>query len=201
MDGFESKWRTPKSVPAARSRLAWASLVFQLVSSTTAGAALALPLLGVTACSSGSSGPAPGSSSGSGGDPSDASGASSSSGSGGSSSGSSSGMGGSSSGPGGNCPLEPTTVTFMLVSGDASRPGSFELPFVDCTLNGMGNCETGRLECKYSPNSIGFLASLDLTGDFTLSGSMLTAPAMNGPVMSKDGFPLHCTYSATAVLP
>jgi hypothetical protein len=89
----------------------------------------------------------------------------------------------------------------MLVSGDAGCVGSFVLPFADCSLNGTGNCETGRLECSYAPNPNGLLASLDLTGNFTVAGTTLTAPLMNGPVMGKDGFALHCTYSATAVLP
>ncbi len=191
MDALESKRRTPDRGPVARSRLAYASLVF-----------LALPLLGAGGCSSGSSGPASGSSSGADGDPSDASGGSSSSGSGGSSSGLGSGSSsGSSSGAGGTCPLDPTTVMFMLVSGDQSCPSSFELPFSECTLRGTGNCVTGTLECQYPLGSTGSLARLDLTGDFTVAGSMLTAPAMNGPVLSQDGYPLHCTYSATAVLP
>jgi hypothetical protein len=89
----------------------------------------------------------------------------------------------------------------MLVSGDDTCPGTFELPFSNCAMYGTGNCATGSLECKYPVNSIGSLASLDLTGSFTLNGTMLTAPAMNGPVLSQEGTPLHCTYSATAVLP
>ena len=89
----------------------------------------------------------------------------------------------------------------MLVSGDAGCPASFALPFSECTLHGIGNCATGRLECSYPPNPMGLVASLDLTGNFTVQGSMLTAPVMNGPVLGKDGFALQCTYGATAVLP
>jgi hypothetical protein len=89
----------------------------------------------------------------------------------------------------------------MVVSGDDTCPSSFVLPFSDCALHGTGNCVTGTLECSYPPNRIGSLASLDLTGDFTVNGSQLTAPMMTGPVLSDDGSPLHCTFSATAVLP
>jgi hypothetical protein len=91
-------------------------------------------------------------------------------------------------------------VTFTLTQGDSACVSSFQLPFSACTLDGTGSCATGSMECKYPDSTTSSLATVDLTGPFTVAGSTLTDPVMNGTVTNTEGAPLHCTYGATAAL-